>query len=95
VWHIWQENAEQRQICHSGHSIDERTITAMTFLDTVTQTLTSSSGLGILALVLLLAAVAALLEHTDRVARRSPDLHAGTEHDRIRTEQELRVLRFR
>lgn len=67
----------------------------MTFLDSLGETLTTSSVLGILALVALLGAVAALLEHTDRVARRSPDLHAGTEHDRIRTEQELRALRTR
>jgi hypothetical protein len=67
----------------------------MTFFDTVTQILTSSAGLGLLALVLLLAGVAALLEHTDRVARRSPDLRAGTEYDRIRTEQELRALYLR
>lgn len=65
----------------------------MTFVETLIQTLTSSDVLGALALVLLLAAVAVLLEHTDRVARRSPDLHAGTDEDRSRTVQELRAVR--
>ena len=64
----------------------------MTTADTLLQTLTSSDALGALALVLLLAAVAVLLEHTDRVARRSPDLRAGTDEDRTRTAQELRAV---
>ena len=62
---------------------------------TLAESVSSSSVLGLLALLALLGAVAALLEHTDRAARKAPDLHAATEHDRIRTEQELRVLRFR
>ncbi len=42
----------------------------MTFADSLIQTLASSDVLGALALVLLLAAVAVLLEHTDRAAAR-------------------------
>ncbi|MEO7236690.1 MAG: hypothetical protein ABIW80_15130 [Lapillicoccus sp.] len=68
----------------------------MTTVDTLVQTLTSSDVLGALALVLLLAAVAVLLEHTDRAAaRRSSSVTGGRtapgDRDAARTAQDLRA----